>query len=131
MIDGEPWFHATDVCLCLGLGVQKGTHNHTRRLDADEQRRVTPSQARGLRGAGATFVNESGLYKLILRSDKATAKPFQDWVTKEVLPSIRKTGSYSLAEHGREQMPLPDGIMQLFQQMTVMMERTSKPKALG
>lgn len=41
-------------------------------------------------------VSESGLYKLALRSDKPQAKAFQDWVTKEVLPSIRKTGTYSL-----------------------------------
>jgi prophage antirepressor-like protein len=42
----------------------------------------------------AVLISESGLYKLIMRSDKETAKPFQDWVTKEVLPSIRKTGAF-------------------------------------
>lgn len=39
-----------------------------------------------------TIITESGLYKPIMRSDKATARPFQDWVTKDVLPSIRRTG---------------------------------------
>lgn len=48
------------------------------------------------------LVSESGLYKLIMRSDKATARPFQDWVTKEVLPSIRRTGGYLLNEAARE-----------------------------
>lgn len=47
-----------------------------------------------MRGAEATLISESGLYKLIMRSDKPQAKAFQDWVTKEVLPSIRKTGSF-------------------------------------
>lgn len=52
-----------------------------------------------------TVISESGLYKLIMRSDKPQAKPFQDWVTREVLPSIRKTGSYELPKG--EVMPLP------------------------
>lgn len=53
------------------------------------------------------ILSESGLYKLIMRSDKKEAVSFQDWVTREVLPTIRKTGSYSLADAGREAMPLP------------------------
>ena len=51
------------------------------------------------------IISESGLYKLIMRSDKPQAREFQDWVTKEVLPSIRKTGSYSLQPG--QAMPLP------------------------
>ncbi len=45
-------------------------------------------------GKQMVLISESGLYKLIMRSDKPLAKPFQDWVTKEVLPSIRKNGGY-------------------------------------
>lgn len=48
-----------------------------------------------------TVVSESGLYKLIMRSEKSEAKEFQNWVTKEVLPSIRKTGGYLLNEAAR------------------------------
>lgn len=48
-----------------------------------------------------SFVAESGLFKLIMRSDKAVAREFQDWVTREVLPSIRKTGGYLLNEEMR------------------------------
>jgi prophage antirepressor-like protein len=60
----------------------------------------------GLRqGKPVILVNESGLYKLAARSDKPQAKLFIDWVTREVLPSIRKTGTYALADHGRDQMP--------------------------
>jgi prophage antirepressor-like protein len=52
-----------------------------------------------------SVVSESGLYKLVMRSDKPQARPFQDWVTREVLPAIRKHGAYALAEG--EAMPLP------------------------
>lgn len=121
-IEGAPWFVAADVCRCLGLGLKKGTFMHTRRLGADEQRLVTPSQIGSLRGVGAAAVSESGLYKLIMRSDKATARPFQDWVTKDVLPSIRKTGGYLLNETARETahadtrtaMPLPEEFQRVF-----------------
>ena len=55
-----------------------------------------------LGGAGmATAITESGLYKLIIRSDKPEAREFQDWVTREVLPAIRKTGGYLLNEEAR------------------------------
>jgi prophage antirepressor-like protein len=49
------------------------------------------------------IISESGLYSLIMRSRKPVAKPFQKWVTKEVLPSIRKTGSYSLQKEEKVQ----------------------------
>ncbi|MDC8754848.1 BRO family protein [Erythrobacter sp. sf7] len=97
-LDGEPWFHAADVCRCLGLDVRRGVYMYTNRLHEDEKQLVTRSQIAGSLGdspwphRGATVLSESGLYKLILRSDKDTARPFQDWVTKEVLPAIRKTG---------------------------------------
>lgn len=112
LIDDEPWFVASDVCRALGLDVtRRGANSYTARLGND--RRVvgpaeTPHLFAGKRGyPRLTVVNEAGLYRLILRSDKATAKPFQDWVTREALPSIRKTGGYLLADHGRTEMPLP------------------------
>lgn len=61
----------------------------------------------GKMAAHISLISESGLYKLIMRSDKPQAKAFQDWVTKEVLPSIRKTGSYSI-EKKPHQLPLLD-----------------------
>lgn len=92
----------------------------TQRLAADERRTINrpggnddPFFGRAPR---LVVVSESGLYKLIMRSDKATARPFQDWVTKEVLPSIRRTGGYLLNEAARETahadtrdaMPMPE-----------------------
>lgn len=105
-IEGEPWFHATDVCRCLGLKMgNSGAYRHVVRMPADEKRKITPSSSAGGRGEvekffrdtpapSATLINESGLYRLIMRSDKDSARPFRDWVTKVVLPSIRKTGAY-------------------------------------
>ena len=61
----------------------------------DEDERYNESLERG---GSLLWVNESGLYRLIMRSDKPNAKPFQKWVTREVLPSIRKTGSYSIQQ---------------------------------
>ncbi|MGL1920708.1 MAG: BRO family protein [Hyphomicrobiales bacterium] len=55
-----------------------------------------------------TLISESGLYKLLLRSTKSEAKPFQDWITKEVIPTIRKTGQYDLkVNSSRDTMPMP------------------------
>lgn len=68
--------------------------NHYRRLATDE-RRSSPPSVLTTRG---TLISESGLYKLILRSDKPQAKPFQDWVTRVVLPAIRKDGGYIMGE---------------------------------
>jgi prophage antirepressor-like protein len=126
--DGGPWIVAKDVCLILGIHIRKesGKPNVTtacRKLDADERGvfRVDPFGTK----PPLTFVSESGLYKLIMRSDKPNAKAFQNWVTKEVLPAVRKTGGYLLNEAGRpvahadtkEAMPLPEGFAQMFQML--------------
>ena len=94
--NGEPWFVAKDVCDILGLtNVTKALYA----LDDDEKMTLTLSKSHlGQRG-GAQKINvisESGLYALILRSDKPNAKVFRKWITSEVLPSIRKSGTYSL-----------------------------------
>lgn len=87
--DGEPWFVLKDVCSILGIGNSRMAAD---RLDPDEK---GVSQIDTLGGKQATtIINESGLYNVILRSDKPEAKPFRKWVTSEVLPAIRKTGMY-------------------------------------
>lgn len=90
--DGEPWFVAADVCKILGL---TNPTMALRALDEDEKglsQIETPGGAQNM-----TVVNESGMYALIVRSDKPNAKPFRKWVTSEVLPAIRKTGRYEVA----------------------------------
>lgn len=92
-LEGNPWFVAADVCRALGLSLVSGTTNHLLKLDADEKMQ-SPQPIQGMRGASPTLISESGLNRIVLRADSMRAKPFQDWVTKEVLPSIRKTGSF-------------------------------------
>lgn len=70
-------------------------------------RRLTGGETTGLsRGIATAYViSESGLYKLVMRRDKPVAKPFQDWVTKEVLPAVRKTGAYQAAPRAPKERP--------------------------
>jgi anti-repressor protein len=85
-IDGEPWFVAADACRILEIG--NPTQALTR-LDDDERTLISNE------GRGINAVSESGLYALILGSRKPEAKAFKRWVTHEVLPAIRRTGSYA------------------------------------
>lgn len=97
IIEGDPWFVAADVCRALDMDVSKGTFRWLRGIDDAEKRIATkgnsPTLFVGDRAPSTTLIAESGLYKLILRSDKPQAKPFQDWVTQVVLPAIRKDGA--------------------------------------
>ena len=97
-LNGEPWFVLKDVCAVLGISNHKMT---AQRLDADEVSLTDLTDSMG-RQQETTVINESGLYNVILRSDKPEAKPFRKWVTSEVLPSIRKTGSYTMSKLSKE-----------------------------
>ena len=97
-LNGEPWFVLKDVCAVLGISNHKMT---AQRLDADEVSLTDLTDSMG-RQQETTVINESGLYNVILRSDKPEAKPFRKWVTSEVLPSIRKTGSYTMPKLSKE-----------------------------
>jgi Prophage antirepressor len=91
-INGEPWFALTDICRELEIA---NVGNAASRLDDDEKSSIrNPDVTSSGGNPNLTVVNESGLYSLILTSRKPTAKRFKKWVTSEVLPSIRKTGSY-------------------------------------
>ena len=94
-IDGEPWFVATDVCRALEL---TDTGKATGRLDEDELTRIKIES--GGQGREVIAVNESGLYSLVLGSRKPEAKAFKRWITHEVIPSIKKTGSYNVCKFG-------------------------------
>lgn len=96
-IDGEPWWVLKDVCAVLGISKHRDA---AARLDADERESVRVDTLGGTQEM--VCVNESGLYNVILRSDKPQAKPFRKWVTNEVLPSIRKTGGYQLPQMSKE-----------------------------
>lgn len=100
VINGESWFVTRDVCEALTICIQtNGKPNvavATRNLDPDEMALIRVGSRGGIQRFSC--VSESGLYKLIMRSDKKEAKEFQNWVTKEVLPAIRKDGAYISGE---------------------------------
>lgn len=107
--DGETWWVLKDVCEVLQI---KNPTDVWKRLDEDERARFNL----GRQGEG-TIINESGLYHVILRSDKPQAKPFRRWVTKEVLPEIRRKGSYG---ENRAVAALAEQVGQLAEMVTKM-----------
>lgn len=96
---GVVWFSANDVCAALGFANPHDAVSHHVDVDDLGKREVIDSLGRAQQ---ANFVNESGLYALILGSTKETAKPFKRWVTSEVLPSIRRDGGY-ISPHATEE----------------------------
>jgi anti-repressor protein len=87
--EGEPWFVLGDICRALNLSNPSMV---AQRLQPHQR-----SKASLGRQGDAIVINESGLYRVVLRSDSPHAEPFQVWVTEDVLPSVRKTGSYTAA----------------------------------
>lgn len=90
LVNDEPWFVAKDVCEVLEID-----HTQTRRLDDDEKGLCLTQTLGGEQEL--LCITESGLYSLVLGSRKPEAKQFKRWVTHEILPAIRKTGTYSAA----------------------------------
>ena len=118
--DGEPWFVLRDVCNVLGLGTPARV---AERLDTDEvsQTHITDSMGRQQE---TTIINESGLYNVILRSDKPEAKPFRKWVTSEVLPTIRRHGMYATPDTVEKMLADPDTTIKLLE--TIKQERAAR-----
>lgn len=121
--NGEPYFVLKDVCAILGLN---DAHKVADRLDEDERNQIPVTDALG-REQSTTVVNESGLYSVILRSDKPQARSFKKWVTAEVLPSIRKHGAYMTPETLEAAILNPDTMIKL---CTALKEEQDKNKAL-
>lgn len=94
--DGEPWFAVTDVCKALEIG---NPSQALTRLEEDEKMTTLISNESAVTGKSSlAFVNEPGLYVLVLGSRKPEAKAFKRWITHEVIPSIRKHGLYAADE---------------------------------
>lgn len=89
LIEDQPWFVAGDVAKLLGYRIAPDL---TRRLDEEEKGYAKVRTPGGNQEVG--IINESGLYKAVFRANTENVKAFQNWVTKEVLPTIRKTGEY-------------------------------------
>lgn len=98
--NGEPWWVAGDVCAILDLHPGRALA----RLDEDEKGMRSTHTPGGVQMLA--YVNEPGLYSLVLGSRKPQAKDFKRWITHEVIPSIRKTGSYSVTEVSRKDLAL-------------------------
>lgn len=97
LVEGEPWWFASEVCSAIGLA---DTNKALLNLDLDEKREHEKYSGSGRK---PILINESGLYSLILRSRKSEAKRFKKWITAQVLPSLRRHGSYVMPQ--TEQAP--------------------------
>jgi anti-repressor protein len=111
--NGEPWWVLADVCKVLELTTPSRV---AERLEKDEVSQTHTIDRMG-RTQKSTIINESGLYAVILRSDKPQAKPFRKWVTNEVLPSIRKHGAYMTDQTLEQALTSPDFLIQLATQL--------------
>jgi len=117
--NNEPMFVATDICAALGL---TNTTEALRSLDEDEK---LPSELlRAGRLRTVNTITESGLYSLVLRSNKPQAKVFKKWITSEVLPSIRKNGIYANEQTIDQMLENPDVLIQTLQKLKT--ERAEK-----
>lgn len=110
--DGEPWFILKDVCEILHISNVTDLKN---RLNAKGLGQIELLTNGGKQVA--YVISESNLYKAILRSDKEEAEIFGDWVTEEVLPSIRKHGAYMTTETIEKVLTDPDTIIQIATQL--------------
>ncbi len=123
-IDGEPWFVGKDIATVLGYNEpHKAISRH---VDEDDGMKHPVIDSMG-RTQQAMLVNESGLYSLILSSKLPSAKKFKRWVTAEVLPSLRKHGSYFTAETLHKTMSDPRELAKL---LTTLADEQDKRRKL-
>lgn len=89
MVDGEPWLVASDVAKILGY---RNAPDMTRRIDPEDVSTTRSARSTSGGNPNVSIINESGVYNAVFGSFRPEAKTFRRWVTREVLPSIRKTG---------------------------------------
>lgn len=120
-IEDQPWFVAADVCRCLELGWDKTNQRYAPSrmvsylLEDEIRSNLIATEPQG-KLRHTLVISESGLYKLIMRSDKPQARAIQDWITREVLPSIRKTGAYVTGQPSIVENPNMDPLSLLMAQ---------------
>ena len=128
--NGEPWFVAADVARVLDY---RTASDAIRYLDDDEANTLK-QRIRSENGVEQErqmlIINESGLYNLIFRSRKPEAKKFRKWVTEEVLPSIRKTGSYSITKNPVDVVVYSDNPLERCKALTAILEKQEEEKLL-
>lgn len=99
LVDENPWFNASQVAKALGYT------NPPEAIADNVSAKYSQQLYLGRRGKKPVFINEPGLYQLIMRSSLPSAERFQDWVFEDVLPKIRKTGSYKIESANEPQQP--------------------------
>ena len=109
VINNEPYFSLNDVCRILEINNPRMAKT---RLNGDGVSTTDGVDSLG-RKADVTMINEPNLYKLVFQSRKAEAEKFADWVTSEVLPSIRKHGAYMTSEVIEKTLSDPDYLIRL------------------
>ena len=123
MENGEPWWVAKDICGVLELG---NVSQAVERLDNDEKGICKVDTPGGMQDM--TVINESGIYALILRSNKPEAEKFRKWITSEVLPAIRKRGAYMTPQKIKEATLNPDVLTTLVQALKEEQEALKKER---
>ena len=119
-VDGEPWFVAKDIAEILQYtNTQKAIRDHVDEEDKLTERIVLSGQNREV-----ICINESGLYSLILSSKMPGAKRFKRWVTAEVLPQIRRTGTYQKPMTPQEMMRVQLGMIDGHEERITHLENT-------
>lgn len=108
-VNGEPWFVGKDVADILGY--QNGSRDINRHVEEEDRCKIMIFDGR--QDKETIVINESGLYSLILSSNLPNAKQFKRWVTNEVLPSIRKHGSYSVQSQFADLSPQLQVLIQM------------------
>lgn len=124
LINNEPWFVAKDICRILEIGTEQ-----IRRLDDDEKglrSMHTPGGEQKM-----SIVSESGLYSLTLGSKKPETKPFKHWVTHDVLPTLRKTGAYSIGSYAPKATSLGEVASFLKVMRSIMKENGQLPEKIA
>ena len=96
-VNGDVWFCLADVCAALGIVNNRNINSRLRQRGVHTVDTPTQNQFGAVVMQPMTFINEANLYHCIFQSRKAEAEKFQDWVTDDVLPSIRKTGQYAMS----------------------------------
>ena len=111
VLDDEVWFIGKDITMALGYSNDRKALQDN--VDVEDRRLIQKSLCGTLEipNRGVTAINESGLYSLVLRSKLPNAKKFKKWVTSEVLPSIRKIGSYQKPLSTQEMMRIQLGMI--------------------
>ena len=128
--NGEPWFVAADVARVLDYRTASDAIRYLDDDEADTLKQRIRSENGVEQERQMLIINESGLYNLVFRSRKPEAKKFRKWVTEEVLPSIRKTGSYSVTKNPVDVVVYSDNPLERCKALTAILEKQEEEKLL-